>query len=230
VSSASSSLPIIDRVIRSKRRTMSLEITREGLLIVRAPLDVTREQITALVEQKENWIKTKQEIAHLRKRENPVKEFVAGEEFLYLGVSYPLEVVPEQSNLLELRDKFYLVEDALKDARNIFISWYKERASKVIQGRVNRFARQNGFQYGRLRITDARMRWGSCGRKGALNFTWRLVMAPIEVIDYVVVHEFVHLKVRSHSKDFWSEVNKLLPDYCCHRGWLKEHGHRLTLD
>lgn len=226
----SSSPPEIDKLIRSNRRTISLEITREGLLKVRAPSHATIEQITALVRQKEHWINNTQEIAHLRKRENPVKEFAVGEEFLYLGVSYPLEVVPEQNNLLELRDRFYLVEDALKDARRIFISWYRERASKVIHEKVNRFARQNGFQYGRLRITNARTRWGSCGRNGSLNFTWRLVMAPIEVVDYVVVHELVHIKVKSHSKVFWSKVDELLPDYHRYREWLRENGHRLSLD
>jgi predicted metal-dependent hydrolase len=94
---------------------------------------------------------------------------------------------------------------------------------------VAHFAGLHGFEPGKLRISSARTRWGSCSRQGTLSFTWRLVMAPEEVIDYVVVHELCHLRHLNHSKAFWGLVEGILPDYKVRRAWLKRHGERLQL-
>jgi hypothetical protein len=111
----------------------------------------------------------------------------------------------------------------------VFKAWYRQQASRVISERVTGYAAQNGFSYQRVNITGARTRWGSCSARGSLNFTWRLVMAPIRVIDYVVVHELVHLKHKNHSKAFWDEVKRLMPEYQQQIKWLYEHGHTLRL-
>ncbi len=85
------------------------------------------------------------------------------------------------------------------------------------------------MDYKSIRITSARTRWGSCSSKGNLSFTWRLVMAPPQVIDYVVAHELAHLQVRNHSPAFWQKVKTIMPDYLQYRRWLDAHGHLLTL-
>jgi len=220
----------IDQIIRSKRRTISLEVIRDGSLIVRAPIITTRGQIDELVKSKEPWIRVKQELLKKQSLEVPAKQFIPGEQFLYLGEPYTLEVVDEQANPLVLKDKFYLAAKSQNNAQFVFTNWYQKHASLVIKALVEQRAQKNGFAYTRIRITSARTRWGSCGPNGSLNFTWRLVMAPKEVIDYVVVHEMVHLQVRNHSKAFWGEVNILMPEYLHHRAWLKDNGHRLTLN
>lgn len=220
----------IDRLIRSRRKTISLEVRPDGSLIVRAPMLTIPGQIEALVKRKQSWIREKRAFVYRRSLEIPAKDFSTGEEFLYLGNSYLLEIVPDQEKPLLLRDKFYLSNLASNAAKRVFEAWYKGRASQVIQERVDMFARKNGFTYKRIRITRAKTRWGSCGPQGSLNFTYRLVMAPLEIIDYVVIHELVHLKVRSHSKTFWSDVEKLMPDYRYRIKWLKDNGHRLTLE
>jgi predicted metal-dependent hydrolase len=94
---------------------------------------------------------------------------------------------------------------------------------------VNLYAAQYGLRYEKIRITSAQTRWGSCSPKGTLSFTWRLVMAPLEVIDYVVIHELAHLRVKNHSKTFWAEVESMLPDYTRHVAWLRKNGKFLTL-
>jgi hypothetical protein len=220
----------IDRLIRSKRKTISLEVRPDGSLIVRAPMLTMPGQIEALVKRKQSWIREKRAFVYRRSLEAPAKDFGAGEEFLYLGNSYLLEIVPDQEKPLLLRDKFYLSNLANNAAKQVFEVWYKGRASQVIQERVDMFARKNGFTYKHIRITRAKTRWGSCGAQGSLNFSYRLVMAPLEIIDYVVIHELVHLKVRSHSKTFWSEVEELMPDYRRRIKWLKRNGHLLTLE
>jgi hypothetical protein len=220
----------IDQIIHSKRRTISLEVKRDGSLIVRAPSITTRGQIDELVKSKERWIRVKQELLIKQSLEMPARQFVPGEQFLYLGEPFTLEVVNEQADPLVLKDKFYLAAKSQNNAQLVFTNWYRKHASLVIKALVANKAQQNGFEYTGVRITSARTRWGSCGPKGSLNFTWRLVMAPREVIDYVVVHEMVHLQVRNHSKAFWSEISILIPEYQHHRSWLKDNGHRLTLD
>ncbi len=110
-----------------------------------------------------------------------------------------------------------------------FTNWYKERAYEKIKERVEFYAQKRGLKYNRVNITSAEKRWGSCSAKGNLNFSWRLIMAPLPVVDYVVVHELVHLIEKNHSKEFWKKVKLFMPDYEKYKDWLKEKGHLLTL-
>ncbi len=207
-----------------------MEVKRDGSLIVRAPIITPRGQIEELVKSKGRWIRKKQELLKQQSLEVPAKQFIPGEPFLYLGETYTLEVVYKQADPLVLKDKFYLAAISQNNAQLVFTNWYRKQASLVIKQLVASRAQENGFIFARIGITSARTRWGSCGPKGSLNFTWRLIMAPREVIDYVVVHELVHLQVRNHSKEFWGEVSTLMPEYLEHRAWLRENGHQLTLD
>jgi predicted metal-dependent hydrolase len=220
----------IDHIIRSKRRTISLEVKRDGRLIVRAPFLTPRGQIEELLKAKNAWIKKKQELVKKRAGEITTKQFISGEDFLYLGKSYPLVIVDDQEESLILKEKFFLAASSQESANLVFVNWYKRQALGVIQERAALLAHQNGFEYTRIRITAARTRWGSCGAKGSLNFSWRLVMAPIGIIDYVVLHELVHLEIKNHSKVFWRKVQELMGDYKHRKRWLKDHGYRLVLE
>lgn len=102
-----------------------------------------------------------------------------------------------------------------------------QQAVAVIPGRVEFFAKQIGVDYGRITIRNQKTRWGSCSSKGNLNFNCLLMLAPQEVLDYVVVHELCHRKEMNHSKAFWQEVEKILPDYKKSVQWLKKEGIRL---
>lgn len=95
---------------------------------------------------------------------------------------------------------------------------------------IEKYSRLYPFKVNQVRITSARTRWGSCSGKNNLNFTYRLAMAPLNVIEYVVVHELAHLKHRNHSKAFWNEVGMIKPDYRKDRDWLKKNGFHLTLE
>jgi predicted metal-dependent hydrolase len=212
----------IDRLVRSRRKTIALIIDRQGRLIVRAPLRATRAQIDAFITEKAGWIQAHQ--ASQRARPHPAApEFRAGETFLYLGQACPLQLTPGAA-ALELRGGvFHLAPAALPQARQLFQAWYRRQARAVLAGRVALHAARLGFTPGALRITSARTRWGSCSSRGTLSFPWRLVLAPLEVIDYVVVHELVHLAVKNHSAAFWQRVTAAYPDTAAARRWLKEH-------
>lgn len=204
---------IIDRIIRSRRKTIALIVQPDGKLIVRAPLRASPAAIRSLVEQKAGWIITKQRLAKSTYSPLVPKRYVRGEGFWYLGSIYPLEIVNAAPPPLTLDGTFRLAKSALPKAQLIFERWYKQQALDILTQTVQRRASQNGFHYASIRITSARTRWGSCSPRGTLSFTWRLIMAPLPVIDYVVVHELVHLEVKNHSKKFWAKVKSLLPDY-----------------
>ncbi len=219
----------IDQIVRTRRKTFALIIQRDGSLMVRAPLRATNVQIQELVQKKEKWIKAKQQVARQFYQKTLPKEYVIGESFTYLGKSFKLAVIEYQIEALTLSDQFYLSKSALPVAESVFKEWYKQRAYEVITSRVEWFASRNGYHYQRVKVTEARTRWGSCGPRGSLNFTWRLVMAPMRVIDYVVIHELVHLKEKNHSKAYWNKVKLLMPDYQQQIDWLNANGHTLNL-
>jgi predicted metal-dependent hydrolase len=129
-----------------------------------------------------------------------------------------------------LNGAFLLAARQREKARAVFENWYRQQAAQVIKPRTSDLAEQNGFQFQIIRINGAKTRWGSCGPKGSLNFSWRLVMAPPEIIDYVIIHELVHLRVRNHSKRYWAAVNQIMPDFKQRRAWLQKNGYQLSLD
>ena len=218
----------IDKIIRTKRRTLALIVERDGRLIIRAPLRAKEEKIHQFVKEKEKWILKKQ--AEFKAYPSFVpKKYVDGEGFWFLGQMYKLQIVEEKKPSLYLNGNFRLAKSALPKAGGVFEKWYRKQADQILNGRVRWYAAKHGFQYKQVKITSARTRWGSCNSLGTLSFPWRLIMAPMPVIDYVVIHELVHLRVQNHSATFWNRVGELVPDYEKRLEWLKKNGHLLSL-
>lgn len=172
------------QVIRSNRKTMSLEITRDGEVKVRAPRNMSNRTINEFVSSKEDWI-----LKNLKK-------------------------VEQRQDALEQKSSLS------QEEREEYISL----ALKKFPERVAYFAPKVGVTYGRITIREQKTRWGSCSAKGNLNFNWKLVRMPEEILDYVVVHELCHRLEMNHSDRFWAEVGRVIPDYQLRRKWLKDHG------
>jgi predicted metal-dependent hydrolase len=219
----------IEKIIRSKRKSIAMYINSDAELIVRAPFNTNEEIINKVVLKYKDRLQKTQKEVQLRNLKFNKKEFVNGERFLYLGNHYNLKLVDNREILLDFKKEFLLSKKYLSYAKNIFIIWYKRRAYEKISQRVEWYAKKNGFEYNKMDITNAQKRWGSCSHQGNLNFAWRLIMAPLPIIDSVVVHELVHLEVKNHSKAFWNKVEILDPDYKEHKDWLKNNGHLLRL-
>ena len=222
-------IPHIDQLIRSKRKTVAIIVQRDGKVIVRAPLKASERQIRQFVESKIGWIGEKK-IQMQEQAPALPRKFTAGERFPYLGQDYALSVVSGPRAGLRFEGGFSLNQNSQAEAALLFEKWYKAAARKVLTERVRFYAQKFGLKYQTIRISSARTRWGSCSSRGALSFTWRLVMAPLEVVDYVVVHELAHLRVQNHSAAFWVEVAQMMPDFKRQRDWLKKNGRFLTLD
>ncbi|MDI6726761.1 MAG: SprT family zinc-dependent metalloprotease [Smithellaceae bacterium] len=218
----------INELVRSRRKTIALMITNDAELVVRAPLHTPLSYIKRLVLEKGDWIRKK--ILEVSRRAAPtVKEYLNGEEFLYLGGIYKLQIVQNADIGIALRDKLYLLERLLPNAPEVLKQWYKTQALNVISERVAWYGRTSELKPSSIKISDAKRRWGSCGSKGTLNFNWRLIMAPLAVVDYLVVHELVHLEHNNHSPAYWSRVRAILPDYRERVQWLRENGRLLRI-
>lgn len=222
-------MPIeIHQIIRSKRKTLALIVKPDGSLIVRVPLRTSERSIQEFIHKNANWVEKKQAEALAALPLAP-KQYAPGERFLYLGNSYSLEIVEGQRKSLLLEDNFKLAQSVQGDPGPVFECWYREQAKRILPERVDFYACQYGFQYKKIGITSARTRWGSCSASGSLNFSWRLILAPVEAVDYVVVHELVHTVVHNHSARFWKKVEEILPDYRERRKWLRKNGQTLLL-
>jgi predicted metal-dependent hydrolase len=216
-------------IIRSRRKTIAVEITKEGGVLVRAPLKLARREVLAFVHQSSGWIARKLAQARVLQEERTARRFREGELFPYLGEQHCLRYVAGGEYLRKENGEFLLGADLSARAGDLFRTWYRARAREILEDRVAQFALRMGLTCRSLRITDAKERWGSCNAAGSLNFAWRLVMVPPPVIDYVIVHELSHLVEMNHSRRFWGRVGRILPDYAQRRKWLRENEHLLTL-
>ena len=221
------------QLLRSKKRrkTISLHIKEGGEIVIYAPYHTPQREIERFLEERRSWIveKMSEKEKSIRATE---KAFIAGEKFLYLGESYPLEIEESNNRKVPLKlsfGKFILDKDHVGGARDLFIKWYKKEAEENLTERVDYCSNRLRLFPKGIRITSAKYRWGSCSRENRLSFSWRIIMAPLSVIDYVLIHELVHIKEKNHSKSFWSFVESIIPDYKEHRLWLKENGHSLRL-
>lgn len=218
-------------LIRSRRRTISIEVTNEARVLVRAPLRMANTEIMAFIQEKQRWIaKQLQRIQSLRAAVAP-KQFVTGEQFYFLGVQYPLQLTSEPRLKLHFQaaQGFSLHHMLQQRAQWLFGRWYKQQAKQLIPARVQEHAARVGLNFRKITITNARRQWGSCSPEGNLCFTWRLIMAPWWVIDYVILHELAHLLHHNHSRRFWARVEKWYPNYKLAEQWLKENEFNLTI-
>jgi predicted metal-dependent hydrolase len=175
------------KIIKSKRKTISIQVVSSEELVVRAPKRVSKKTIDETIAKHELWIEKQQE----KKRR---EEIIA-------------------RNITPLSD---IEVDELAD-----------KAVQVFVAKVEHYAPIVGVTYGRITIRNQKTRWGSCSAKGNLNFNVALMRAPIEVLDYIVVPELCHRRHLDHSREFWDDVEKVIPDYRIYEKWLKDNGNRI---
>lgn len=220
-------MPIkIDKLIRSRRRTVGLIINHRAELVVRAPHWIGLNYINNFVAQRQSWIKKHQQKILQCGQAAQKKEFKPGERFLYLGREYILKI--SNGGEIALNEYLYFPQKFFKDPRQKMIAWYINQARGEFTRRAEFYSQLTGWRFKFLKISRARTRWGSCGAKNSINLNWRLILAPIEIIDYVVVHELAHTVEKNHSKRFWDRVEEFKPDYKKHIRWLRKNSRALN--
>jgi predicted metal-dependent hydrolase len=219
----------ISEIIRTKRKTIALVVTTDAKLIVRVPLSTPNKYIDSLVEKKSGWIRRKQQEIARRNETYIQKPYVKRECFIFLGNTYRIEYSDEAPSVILETGRAILPIDQKSETAKLIREYYLEAARRIFRERAEYYACLTGIKYKSVMVSAATRRWGSCGVKGTLNFTWRLVMAPLCVIDSVVVHELAHIEFRNHSKNFWARVRTIMPDYDQQRKWLEEHQRLLEV-
>jgi predicted metal-dependent hydrolase len=218
------------QIVRSAaRKKLTITVERDREIIVHAPEGTPDEAVRQVVDAKRQWILAK--LRHPQKYQDrphaPGKEVVNGESAPYLGRDYRIEVTETASHEIEFSNLF-LVPAAHQDKRRrVLRDWYIARAKETILARAEQYARDLGVEYAEAKVVDNRYRWGSCTVSGNVSFNWRLIKAPMFVIDYVIVHELAHLIEGRHTSRFWGIVRSKTSTMVKAKAWLKEHGQDL---
>ncbi|MCB9210914.1 MAG: M48 family metallopeptidase [Ignavibacteriales bacterium] len=214
----------------TRKKTLSIFIERNGTVSVIAPQKLSEDKIHEALVSKEYLIyKRLAEWKELNKGKVN-REFVNGQSFLYLGKNYRLNLIGEQDKPLLLKNGYFnLRKDRLHDAEKVFEKFYKEKGLPKIKERIRLLENKFNKRPNEIKIMELRNRWASWTPKGKLNFHWKCIMAPVSVLDYIIVHEMVHLTYPNHSKNFWNEVDKIMPNFREYESWLKQHGVKMDL-
>ena len=210
----------------SSRKRLMLEISRDTQLIVKAPFDTPIEAVEAAIEKKKLWIY--QKLQHPQKYGSNLltKELKSGETFEYLGKNYKLKIIDEVG-IFQFKNRFYLSSNLKATGKELFTAWYQTKAREKMEPLIRHYANLLGVHYDKIMVSDLRFRWGSCTPKRNLNFNWRLIKAPHFVLNYIIVHELVHLIEPNHSPRFWDLVAVTYPKYEEAKEWLRQNGQKL---
>ncbi|MCH5138768.1 M48 family metallopeptidase [Clostridiaceae bacterium UIB06] len=231
------------KIIRRKRKTIGIKITQEGEVTITSPFNISEENILSIVKKKEKWIMNKLQLFSQQKSCKD-RELKSGEKLLYIGKELELEIHNlngnkffnlGNNNLIKILDKKVIVyidvnkhniEDVIRER---IIRFYRMEAEKLLKERTYYYSNIIGVSFNRITVKDQKTIWGSCSSKKNINYSYRLIMAPIDIIDYVVVHELCHLIHMDHSKAYWEKVESILPDYRDRKQWLKHYGNTLKV-
>jgi len=212
-----------------KRKKLTITVERDRSVVVHAPASISDERIREIVESKKPWIyeKTRHAQKYGGMPHPPGKELVNGESALYLGRYYQIEIIRDGAEKILFRQRFMIPASLAGRRKDVMRDWYIARAKEKILARVESFARELGVEFTAAKIVDNRYRWGSCTPNNNINLNWRLIKAPMFVVDYVIVHELAHLMESNHTPRFWSIVRAHSPRMEKAKLWLKEHGQLL---
>ena len=207
-------------IIRSKRKTLSIAIDAFGRLIVRAPIHCAQSRIDAFLKEKEAWILRKQserQAVGVQKAPDDLN----GYELFIVGKKY--QIVCVDANAIQIDPEKGVLYLPKKDAKKRLLAWLKENALRILTKSTETQAEKMGVTFQRVEINSARRSWGLCTGENVIRFSFRLLFAPKDVVEYVVIHELAHVRHKNHSARFWSEVQKYVPDYKERRAWLKKY-------
>ncbi len=212
-----------------KRRKLTITVERDRSVVVHAPEGMSEDKIREVVESKRQWIYVKK--GHPQKYHAlphpPGKELVSGESALYLGRQYRIEVVKSGLSEVRFAQRFFISATQGEKRVEALREWFIGKAREKITPRVRIHARALGVDISAIKIVDNRFRWGSCTLNDNVNLNWRLIKAPMFVIDYVIVHELAHLIEANHTPRFWNVVRAQAPTMEKAKAWLKENGQLL---
>lgn len=212
------------KIIKSKRKTLSLSINENAELIVRAPNQISNKRIEEFIIEKSKWINKNKNLMQSRINEMNNSQ----SNYLFLGNIYPLIKVNEDPNKIDFNGTEFITSIENQDKfKSSLKSWYKIKFKEIAIPRLNYFSDKYNLKINQVRFKNQKTLWGSCSSKNNINLNYLLVMAPMIVIDYVIIHELVHTVHKNHSENFWNAVEAIMPDYKKAKKWLNKNGYKL---
>jgi hypothetical protein len=213
-----------------RRETVEIIVDRDGSLILAVPLGFPEDRQIAFIQEKLVWVHTKLAEKEDLAQPKVEKEYVQGEGFYYLGRHHRLKLVEEQEVPLRLyRGRFTLLREEVERGREHFIQWYRARLEPVLERHLESLTQRIEREPAQVHIQDLGYKWGTTDRRDHLYFHWRVALLPHRMIEYIVAHELSHLYERSHSEEFWKQLERLVPDYGERKRWLAQQGGKYDL-
>ena len=213
-----------------KRKKLTITVERDKTVIVHAPAYTSDEKIHQIIEAKRSWIYEK--INHPQKYQDPLhppgKEIVSGESALYLGRNYRIEIVDKtEDGQVVFSQKFLIPSGEVETPSHLLKLWYFQQAEDRIIAKTRQWAKEIGVEAGEITIVDNQYRWGACTPKNNIRLNWRLIKAPMFVIDYIIVHELTHLLEANHTSRFWNIIRAQITKVEESKSWLMNNGELL---
>lgn len=207
-----------DKIIYSKRKSIALNITNTGDFVVRAPKNCQEEQIYKFIVQKSDWI-----IKHRLKAKNSYinNTFIIENNAKFNILDETYTILLSNKKKVEIIGSNLLIP--IENKEQYLIMFLKKQAKMIIKERVEQFASQFNLKYNTVSISSAKTNWGSCSYNNKLHFTYRLLLCPNDVLNYVIIHELAHTQIKNHSREFWALVANFCPNYKIYNKWLKDN-------
>lgn len=210
------SMPVSFSIVRSARKTIAIYV-RSGSVVVRAPRFVSKSFITEFVQRKTPWIE-----AQLLKQSTHSTH--RSDMQWFLGEHCPIRIVDDYARTMAFTgSEFTISKFKLRLLPTLRVDWYRRRAQEYIFPLVEKYSEILAVYPQKVTITSAKTRLGSCSSRGTIHFSWRLMYAPLFVVEYVVVHELVHMLHHNHSARFWKAVFQVFPQAISAKKWVKTH-------
>lgn len=217
-----------DLILKSKRKTLSLCVMKDGKVIVKAPTRAKQQDIDKFIYEKQAWLSEK--LAIITSNRTAYDDIINYQKFLYLGQRYSLK--SDSSNKITINDEFNILIPSKIEQGNLpkkLKDWYKKQAKQILKTRTGEISNKVKLYPVDIKISDSKGRWGACNSKNVISYNWRVVMLPPDIIDYVILHELCHMVEFNHSKKFWELVCTLMPSAKLRKNKIKEYSFLLDM-
>ena len=202
---------MVTSLIREKRKTLSIVINRNGEIEVKAPKNLPLAEITKFIQSKEKWIINHQ--SEIKNRLNANNDVINLEKILVLGSKLEVNYIDNLHEIIQEGEKLFIPSKYAPKKSQYIAKWLKNKAISIIENRVLYFSANYNISFKSIALINAKTRWGTCSSQKEISFNWRLIMLSPRLIDYVIVHELMHILEQNHSAKFWKLVEMVMPDY-----------------
>jgi len=217
-------LPDNYTVLFKNVKHVGIRVSHDRQVRIVAPNWLPEQHLANILKKREDWIQ--KHLSKLNTRERPVP--LAENQILFKGKIFHVEQNAQSHLSIEIDEEHLVIHAGnLFLEKNRQLAWYRNEARTYLEQRVQELAVHHGFHYNKIFIRGQKTRWGSCSKRKNLSFNWKLIKAPLFVIDYLILHELVHTELMNHSKQYWQKVHSLCPESIIASNWLKEHGRDL---